>query len=90
MWTRVRYALHGDDARRAREGAELLRRAGFATCGGGDACTGVAVADVAQDPAVVAREIFVALAEAGLHPVWVSGAHLGAPRAREAAAAGAP
>jgi hypothetical protein len=75
MWTVIRFVLHGEDERRYRTAAELLRDAGFVdhrVPGPGRA----AAADVLADPAVLSREIFVALGEAGLRPLWVSGAHV--------------
>ena len=82
MWTVIRFALSGADHPRYEAAFELLRRSGFQPHrrpGDPEAC-GVlpasVVADLLQDPAVVSRAIFEALAAARLHPVMVTGAHV--------------
>jgi hypothetical protein len=88
MWTIIRFALSSADDARYRQAFELLRRAGFRehhvpdSARAGESFPAAAVGNVREDPSVVARRIFVALAEARLAPVMVSGVH--APRARSA------
>ncbi len=77
MWTIIRFAL-ADGAGYA-TAFDILRRAGFRAHRAPDsppACSvlpAAVVADVPQDPAVVSRAVFEALAEARLRPVAVSG-----------------
>jgi hypothetical protein len=90
MWTVIRLVLHGEDARAYRTAGDLLRGAGFADPAAAEPGPGRrVVADLLQDPAVVARAVFEALAEAGLRPVWVSGSQVDVRlgRARRGAAA---
>jgi hypothetical protein len=86
MWTIVRFAL-GDASGRAEETAfEILRGAGFRRKPGPVAAPAAAVADVAQEPAVVTRAVFAALHEARLRPVFVTCAPIdGGARAHAAA-----
>lgn len=83
MWTVVQFELGASDYRTA---FEVLRGAGFVPHRRpGPAPAGpfpAAVArDLFQDPAVVTRAVFEALAEAGLAPVAVAGAHVSVGRA---------
>jgi hypothetical protein len=84
MWTVIQFAL-GETSGYA-TAFELLRYAGFRAHRAPDspgACAvfpAAAVADVLQDPAVVARAVFEAFAEARLRPVAVSGCEATPPR----------
>ncbi len=82
MWTVIRFALSGADPAPYRAAFDLLRRSGFqphrrpedaGTC---DVFPASVVADLLQDPGVVSRAIFEALAGARLRPVMVAGAHV--------------
>ncbi len=82
MWTVIRFALSGADHAPYRAAFELLRRSGFQPHRRPDAAAACevfpasVVADLLQDPGVVARAIFEALAGARLRPVMVTGAHV--------------
>jgi hypothetical protein len=91
MWTLIRFALaEGTGYGTA---FEILRQAGFRVHQVPDsprACSAMpaaVVADVLQDPAVVSRAVFEALAEARLRPVAVAGCEIGLGRPRAAALA---
>ncbi len=93
MWTIVRFTL--SDASGYPKAFEVLRHAGFRSHRGPDsprACDvfpAAAVADVLQDPAVVARAVFEAFLEARLRPVAVTGCEVApARRARPLARSG--
>ncbi len=79
MWTVIRFVL-GDEAGYP-TAFELLRGAGFREHRGSDSpgvrevFPAAAVADVFQDPAVVTRAVFEALAAARLRPIAVTGSH---------------
>ena len=81
MWTVIRFALSSAEPGPYRAAFELLGRSGFQPHRrpGPGACAvfpASVVADLLQDPAVVSRAIFEALAEARLRPVMVTGAHV--------------
>jgi hypothetical protein len=84
MWTIVRFTL--SDASSYSKAFEVLRHAGFRAHRAPDsprACEvfpAAVVADVLQDPAVVARAVFEAFLEARLRPVAVTGCEVGPPR----------
>jgi hypothetical protein len=92
MWTIIRFALHGEDARAYRVAFELLREAGFTPHrtpaaerrghAAGEALPAAVVSDLFQDPAVVSRAVFEALQEAHLRPVAVTGCHVEMRRRR--------
>lgn len=93
MWTVVQFRLGASDYRTA---FALLRGAGFvphrlpaAAVPEGPFPAAVA-RDLFQDPAVVTRAVFEALAEAGLAPIAVAGAHVGVGRAARDRGALAP
>jgi hypothetical protein len=91
MWTLIRFAL----AEGAGYGTafEILRLAGFRAHQVPDsprACSAMpaaVIADVLQDPAVISRVVFEALAEARLRPVAVAGCEIAPGRPRAAALA---
>jgi hypothetical protein len=88
MWTIVRFALRRDPD--YRDALDLLAHAGFQRHrapgdGDGEAFPAAVVADLFQDPAVVTRAVFEALAEAGLRPVGVAAAHVDVARPRRGA-----
>ncbi|WP_041448381.1 hypothetical protein [Anaeromyxobacter sp. Fw109-5] len=80
MWTVIRFALSSAEPARYRDAFELLGRSGFQPHRRpGEAreiLPASVVADVFQDPAVVSRAIFEALADARLGPVMVTGSHV--------------
>jgi len=81
MWTVIRFALSSAEPARYRAAFELLRRSGFQPHRRpgdteGEVLPASVVADLLQDPAVVSRAIFEALAGAHLRPVMVTGAHV--------------
>lgn len=80
MWTVIRFSLSGAAPERYRAAFELLGRSGFQPHRRPGAANEVlpasVVADLFQDPAVVSRAIFEALADARLGPVMVTGAHV--------------
>ncbi len=81
MWTVIRFALSSAEPSAYRAAFEILGRAGFQPHrrpGSDVSATFPAsvVADLLQDPAVVSRAIFEALADARLRPVMVTGAHV--------------
>jgi hypothetical protein len=81
MWTVIRFALSSAEPGPYRAAFELLGRSGFQPHRrpGPGACAvfpASVVADLLQDPAVVSRAIFEALADARLRPVMVTGAHV--------------
>jgi hypothetical protein len=84
MWTVIRFTL--SDSSGYPTAFEILRHAGFRTHQAHDSprpCAvfpAAAVGDVLQDPAVVARAVFEAFAEARLRPVAVSGCEATPPR----------
>ena len=91
MWTLIRFALaEGTGYGTA---FEILRQAGFRAHQVPDsprACSAMpaaVVADVLQDPAVLSRAVFEALAEARLRPVVVAGCEIGFRRPRASALA---
>ena len=80
MWSVFRFSLSDGGERAYRDALEILRGAGFrrapdaaAPCETGAPFPAAVVADVRRSPAEVTRIIFVALHEAGLRPVGVSG-----------------
>ena len=93
MWTIVRFELRG--ARHYGPAFALLRDAGFlphrrpAEDAAGSLPAAV-VRDLFQDPAVVTRAVFDALAEAGLAPVGVAAAHVAVGRGPRGTRALAP
>jgi hypothetical protein len=81
MWTVIRFALASAQPDSYRSAFELLRRSGFQPhrrpeAGGCEVLPASVVADLLQDPAVVSRAIFEALADARLRPLMVTGAHV--------------
>lgn len=91
MWTIVRFELRG--TREYGEAFALLRAAGFLPhrrpgAGAAEPLPAAVVRDLLQDPAVVTRAVFEALADAGLSPVGVAAAHVdvGQGRGRRALA----
>jgi hypothetical protein len=90
MGTLLRFALHGAGSHAYRAAYDVLAPLGFEAVDGawfgGALCAGcplpaAVVARVAGDPAALSRAAFVALAEAKLHPVAVTGRVLDAPGA---------
>jgi hypothetical protein len=93
MWTIVRFELRAED--RYAEAFDLLRAAGFQphrrpAPDTADPLPAAVVRDLFQDPAVVTRAVFVALADAGLAPVGVASAHVDVARAPRVTRALAP
>lgn len=81
MWTVIRFALTSAEPCRYRAAFELLGRCGFQPHrrpgdGGCQILPASVVADLFQDPAVVSRAIFEALASARLSPLMVTGSHV--------------
>jgi hypothetical protein len=82
MWTLIRFALNSDDTGPYRAAFELLGEAGFVRhqspddAGAEATFPAAVVADVPEDPAVVSRAVFDALAAARLRPIMVTGCHL--------------
>jgi hypothetical protein len=81
MWTVIRFALSSAEPGPYRAAFDLLGRSGFQPHrrpgdGACDVLPASVVADLLQDPAVVSRAIFEALAGARLRPVMVTGAHV--------------
>jgi hypothetical protein len=80
MWTVIRFALSSAEPGRYRAAFELLGRSGFQPHRrpgeAREVLPASVVADLFQDPAVVSRAIFEALAEARLGPVMVTGSHV--------------
>ena len=92
MWTVVQFELRSSDYRTA---FELLGGAGFVPHRRPSGATGetfpaAVVRDLFQDPAVVTRAVFEALAEACLEPVAVAASHVDVGRTACAPAALAP
>jgi hypothetical protein len=91
MWTIIRFALA--DGAGYGKAFEILRHAGFRAHRVSDpprACTvlpGAVVGEALQDPALVSRAVFEALAEARLRPVAVTGCQVPLARRRDAALA---
>jgi hypothetical protein len=93
MWTIIRFELRAE--RHYGEAFTLLRAANFQPhhqpSPGASALPAAVVGDLFQDPAVVSRAVFEALADAGLAPVAVAAAHVDvgrAPRGTRALAEG--
>jgi hypothetical protein len=93
MWTIVRFELLAE--RHYGEAFALLRAAGFQPhrrpAPGAPALSAAVVRDLLQDPAVVSRAVFEALADAGLEPLGVAAFHVDvgrAPRGTRALAEG--
>jgi hypothetical protein len=91
MWTLIRFTLaEGGGYGTA---FEILRQAGFRAHQAPDspqecsAMPAAVIADVLQDPAVISRAVFEALAEARLRPVAVAGCEIAPVRRRAAALA---
>jgi hypothetical protein len=92
MWTVVQFELRSQEYRTA---FELLAGAGFVPhrrpgAGSRGPFSAAVVRDLFQDPAVVTRAVFEALAAAGLAPLAVSAAHVDVGRAARGGAALAP
>jgi len=84
MWTIVRFELLAE--RRYGEAFSLLRAAGFQPhrrpVPGAAPLPAAVVRDLFQDPAVVSRAVFEALADAGLAPMGVAASHVDVGRVR--------
>lgn len=92
MWTVVKFELASSDYRTA---FELLGGAGFVphrrpVPGAPEVFPAAVARDLFQDPAVVTRAVFEALAGAGLAPVAVAAAHVDVGRVRRGGTVLAP